>query len=148
MIGWIQSNKRWDILLSVWEDIHDEIKRRSGQDWDLLAAGTMRDPMHRQDYAEWKTEIQMLEGKGIAHYHRIYPPGRGLLQIDGNLRFLCSSSTDETQSGTLARIIALNKPLYHHRTYGRVDSPNPGKRGGLLFTTKEMLKQKVIKLAT
>ena len=50
MIGWIQSNKRWDILLSMWGEIHEEIKRCSGQEWDLLAAGTMRDPDHKNDY--------------------------------------------------------------------------------------------------
>ena len=35
LIGWIQSNKRWDILLSMWEEIHDLILERSGGDWDL-----------------------------------------------------------------------------------------------------------------
>jgi len=29
MIGWIQSNKRWDILLSMWEEIHDEILKKT-----------------------------------------------------------------------------------------------------------------------
>ena len=27
LIGWIQSNKRWDILTSMWEGIADEISR-------------------------------------------------------------------------------------------------------------------------
>ncbi|MGD9363022.1 MAG: hypothetical protein PVH85_29425, partial [Desulfobacterales bacterium] len=75
MIGWIQSNKRWDILLSMWEDIHHEIKERTGQDWDLLAAGAMRDPHHSEDYEEWKTEVQLLADKGLAHYHEFIPRG-------------------------------------------------------------------------
>ncbi|MDY7037994.1 MAG: hypothetical protein SV375_17755 [Thermodesulfobacteriota bacterium] len=62
MIGWIQSNKRWDILLSMWEEIHKEVKHQSGQDWDLLAAGTMRNPAHREDYEEWKHDA--------LHHHR------------------------------------------------------------------------------
>lgn len=52
MIGWIQTNKRWDILLSMWEEIREEILRRTGQRWDLLAAGAMRDPNHRSTYAQ------------------------------------------------------------------------------------------------
>ena len=40
LVGWIQSNKRWDILTCMWEDIHREIYQKSGQEWDLLAAGS------------------------------------------------------------------------------------------------------------
>jgi len=75
MIGWIQSNKRWDILLSMWEEIHNEIKEKTGQDWDLLAAGTMRDPNHRHDYEEWKAQVKVLSKKGIAHYYEFIPRG-------------------------------------------------------------------------
>ena len=37
LVGWIQSNKRWDILTSIWEEIVKEIKDRTGESWDLLA---------------------------------------------------------------------------------------------------------------
>ncbi|OPY61712.1 MAG: Glycosyl transferases group 1 [Syntrophorhabdaceae bacterium PtaU1.Bin034] len=147
MIGWIQSNKRWDILLSMWEAIHDEIKERSGQDWDLLAAGAMRDPNHRRDYEEWKSEVEVLAGKGLAHYHEFIPRGDDYYKMMAICDFIVLPSTDETQSGTLARIIALNKPYITTAPMEGLTAQTLESEGGLLFTTKEMLKKKVIKLA-
>jgi glycosyltransferase involved in cell wall biosynthesis len=148
MIGWIQSNKRWDILLSMWEDIHNEVKARTGQDWDLLAAGAMRDPNHRQDYEEWKTEVKSLESKGIAHYYEFVPRGDDYYKMMAICDFIVLPSTDETQSGTLARIIALNKPYITTAPMEGLTAQTLESEGGLLFTTKAMLRQKVIKLAT
>ncbi len=68
MIGWLQTNKRWDILLSNWEAIHDEIEQHTGEDWDLLAAGAMRDPNDTFHYESWKMEVELLASKGLAHY--------------------------------------------------------------------------------
>ena len=148
MIGWIQSNKRWDILLSMWEEIHREIKSRTGQEWDLLAAGTMRDPHHRRDYEEWKTEIQNLEQEGIAHYYEFVPRGDDYYKIMAICDFIVLPSVDETQSGTLARIIALNKPYITTAPMEGLTAQTLESEGGLLFTTKEMLRRKVISLAT
>ncbi len=148
MIGWIQSNKRWDILLSMWEDIHREIKERTGQEWDLLAAGTMRDPAHRQDYENWTTEIRALESKGIAHYYEFIPRGDDYYKLMAICDFIVLPTTDETQSGTLARIIALNKPYITTAPMEGLTAQTLESEGGLLFTTKAMLRQKVIKLAT
>jgi glycosyltransferase involved in cell wall biosynthesis len=147
MIGWIQSNKRWDILLSMWEEIRREIQERTGQDWDLLAAGAMRDPSHRQDYEEWISEVQVLAGKGMAHYHEFIPRGDDYYKIMAICDFIVLPSTDETQSGTLARIIALNKPYVTTAPMEGLTAQTLESEGGLLFTTKEMLKRKVIKLA-
>jgi glycosyltransferase involved in cell wall biosynthesis len=147
MIGWIQSNKRWDILLSMWEDIHHEIKERTGQDWDLLAAGAMRDPHHSEDYEEWKTEVQLLADKGLAHYHEFIPRGDDYYKMMAICDFIVLPSTDETQSGTLARIIALNKPYITSAPVEGLTAQTLESEGGLLFTTKEMLRQKVIRLA-
>jgi 1,2-diacylglycerol 3-alpha-glucosyltransferase len=147
MIGWIQSNKRWDILLSMWEEIHDEIKRRTGKEWDLLAAGAMRDPGHKEDYEEWKTKVEMLAEKGIAHYHEFIPRGDEYYMLMAVCDFIVLPSTDETQSGTLARIISLNKPYITTAPMEGLTAQTLESEGGLLFTTKEMLRQKVIKLA-
>jgi len=147
MIGWIQSNKRWDILLSMWEEIHNEIKDRSGQDWDLLAAGAMRDPDHREDYEEWKSEVQILASKGLAHYHEFIPRGDDYYRMMAICDFIVLPSTDETQSGTLARIIALNKPYVTTAPMEGLTAQTLESEGGLLFTTKEMLRRKVITLA-
>jgi len=148
MVGWIQSNKRWDILLSMWEEIHDEILRKSGQDWDLLAAGIMRDPDHRRDYEEWKSEIEALAEKGLAHYHEFIPRGDTYYKMMAMCDFIVLPSTDETQSGTLARIIALNKPYVTTAPMEGLTAQTLESEGGLLFTTREMLRKKVVKLAT
>lgn len=147
MVGWIQSNKRWDILLSMWEKIHDEILRKSGQDWDLLAAGTMRDPNHRRDYEEWKSEIEVLAKKGLAHYHEFIPRGDAYYKMMAICDFIVLPSIDETQSGTLARVIALNKPYITTAPMEGLTAQTLESEGGLLFTTREMLRKKVIKLA-
>jgi len=148
MIGWIQSNKRWDILLSMWEEIHHEIKSRTGQEWDLLAAGTMRDPNHQRDYEDWKSDVQVLAGKGIAHYHEFIPRGDDYYKMMAICDFIVLPSTDETQSGTLARIIALNKPYITTAPVEGLTAQTLESEGGLLFTTKEMLRRKVVMLAT
>jgi len=148
MIGWIQSNKRWDILLSMWEGIHKELKSRTGRNWDLLAAGAMRDPNHRRDYEEWKSEVHTLEKKGIAHYYEFIPRGDDYYKMMAICDFIVLPTTDETQSGTLARVIALNKPYITTAPMEGLTAQTLESGGGLLFTTKEMLRRKVIKLAT
>lgn len=147
MIGWIQSNKRWDILLSMWEEIHNEIKSGTGQEWDLLAAGAMRDPNHRQNYEEWKMGVRALEDKGIAHYYEFIPRGDDYYKMMAICDFIVLPSIDETQSGTLARIIALNKPYITTAPVEGLTAQTLESEGGLLFTTKEMLRQKVVKMA-
>ncbi len=147
MIGWIQSNKRWDILLSMWEEIHHEIKARSGVEWDLLAAGAMRDPNHKADYDQWKSEALALERKGLAHYYEFIPRGDIYYKMMAVCDFIVLPSTDETQSGTLARIIALNKPYVTTAPLEGLTAQTLESEGGLLFTTKSMLKEKVIQLA-
>ena len=147
LIGWIQSNKRWDILTSMWEDIASELRARTGKEWDLLAAGTMRDPAHREDYERWKNDLQLLEQKGLAHYYEFVPRGEIYYKMMAVCDFIVLPSTDETQSGTLARIIALNKPFLTTAPMEGLTAQTLESEGGLLFTTKEMLRRKVIRLA-
>jgi glycosyltransferase involved in cell wall biosynthesis len=147
LIGWIQSNKRWDILTSMWEDIAREIKDRTGQDWDLLAAGTWRDPNHRADYEKYKGEVELLEKKGLAHYYEFVPRGEMYYKMMAVCDFVVLPSTDETQSGTLARIIALNKPYITTAPMEGLTAQTLENGGGALFTTKEMLRRHVVTLA-
>jgi glycosyltransferase involved in cell wall biosynthesis len=147
LIGWIQSNKRWDILTSMWEEIATELRGRTGQEWDLLAAGTMRDPAHREDYERWKSEVEVLEQKGLAHYYEFVPRGEIYYKTMAVCDFIVLPSTDETQSGTLARIIALNKPFLTTAPMEGLTTQTLESEGGFLFTTKEMLRRKVIRLA-
>lgn len=147
LIGWIQSNKRWDILTSAWEDIAAEIKEKTGQDWDLLAAGFMRDPAHKADYEKYKHEVELLEQKGLAHYYEFIPRGDIFYKVLALCDFIVLPSTDETQSGTLARIIALNKPFITTAPMEGLTAQTLESGGGLLFTTKEMLHKHVLTLA-
>jgi hypothetical protein len=124
LIGWIQSNKRWDILTSMWEDIATELRERTGEDWDLLAAGTMRDPAHREHYERWKSEVQILEQKGLAHYYEFVPRGE-----------------------IYYKTIALNKPFLTTAPMEGLTAQTLESEGGFLFTTKAMLRQKLIRLA-
>ncbi|MCE5329524.1 glycosyltransferase [bacterium] len=147
LIGWIQSNKRWDILTSMWEEISLEIKMKTGESWDLLAAGAMRDPNHMSDYEKYRQEIELLEQKGFAHYYEFIPRGEKYYKIMAVCDFIVLPSVDETQSGTLARIIALNKPFITTAPMEGLTAQALESEGGLLFTSKKMLKEKVIQLA-
>jgi len=62
--------------------------------------------------------------------------------------FIVLPSTDETQSSTLTRIIALNKPYITTAPMEGLTAQTLESGGGLLlFTTKDMLKEQVIRLA-
>ncbi len=148
LIGWIQSNKRWDILTSMWEDITKQIYERTGEEWDLLAAGAMRDENHKADYEKYKSEVQLLEKRGLAHYFEFIPRGEMYYKVMAICDFIVLPSMDETQSGTLARIIASNKPFITTAPLEGLTAQTVGSEGGLLFTTKKMLRDKVIRLAT
>lgn len=147
MVGWIQSNKRWDIFTSMWEDIALEIERRTGQEWDLLAAGTIRDPNHTRDYQRYKNDVLLLEKKGLAHYYEFVPRGEIYYKMIAVCDFVVLPTVDETQSGTLARIIALNKPFVTTAPMEGLTAQTLESEGGLLFTNKEMLRKAVLRLA-
>ncbi len=147
LVGWIQSNKRWDILTSMWEEIATEIRDRTGKEWDLLAAGSMRDPAHKEDYERYKSQVGLLEQKGLAHYYEFVPRGDIYYKMMAVCDFIVLPSTDETQSGTLARIIALNKPYITTAPMEGLTSQTLECDGGMMFTNRKMLKEKVIRLA-
>ncbi len=148
LIGWIQSNKRWDILTSIWEETAKEIENMTGESWDLLAAGAMRDPNHFCDYQKYKQEVELLEQKGFAHYYEFIPRGEIYYKVMAVCDFIVLPSVDETQSGTLARIIALNKPFITTAPMEGLTAQTLDSGGGLLFTSKQMLKERVIRLAS
>jgi 1,2-diacylglycerol 3-alpha-glucosyltransferase len=147
LVGWIQSNKRWDILTSIWEEVREEIKIRTGEDWDLLAAGSMRDKADMVDYTNYKKNLEILEKEGIAHYYEFIPRGELYYKVMAVCNFIVLPTVDETQSGTLARIIALNKPYITTAPLEGLTAQTLESKGGLLFTNKQMLKEKVIRLA-
>ncbi len=147
LVGWIQSNKRWDILTSMWEEIHEAILRESAQEWSLLAAGAMRDPNDLKEYQSYRHQVEILEQKGLAGYFEFIPRGEIYYKVMAVCDFIVLPSIDETQSGTLARIIALNKPFITTAPMEGLTAQALESGGGLLFTTKKMLKEQVIRMA-
>lgn len=147
LVGWIQSNKRWDIVTSMWEDVRQEIHDVTGKWWDLLAAGSMRDPNHQQDYTLYRNQLEVLERKRMAHFYEFVPRGDVYYKVMAVCDFVVLPSTDETQSGTLARIISLNKPYITTAPMEGLTSQTLESEGGLMFTNKDMLRRKMVRLA-
>jgi len=147
LVGWIQRNKRWDILTSLWEELFQEIKQNTGETWTLLAAGEMRDPNDREEYLKYRTQVDLLATKGLAHFYEFIPRGPLYYKVMACCDFVVLPSVDETQSGTLARIIALNKPFITTAPMEGLTAQTLESDGGLLFSTKKMLYEKVLRLA-
>ncbi len=147
LLGWIQNNKRWDMVTTIWEDAAEEIRRRTGQEWCLFAGGAMRDPAHRGHYELYKTQLEELERKGLAHYYEFIPRGDLYYKVMAVCDIVVLPSTDETQSGTLARVVALRKPYITTAPLEGLTSQTVESEGGLLFTNKQMLREKIVRLA-
>jgi glycosyltransferase involved in cell wall biosynthesis len=152
LVGWIQANKRWDILTSIWEEVVEKINnngnRSSDKHWSLLAAGLGRgEEINWKSYKKYIEGVRRLEEKGLAHYYEFEPRGEQYYKVMALCDFIVLPSVDETQSGTLARIIALNKPFITIAPMEGLTAQTVESEGGLLFTTRENLRKKVIDLA-
>jgi len=148
LVGWIQANKRWDILTEMWAEVRQEILERTGEEWVLLAAGDIRDLNDKDEYERYVDGVRLLEEKGMAHFYKFTPRGEIYYRVMGICDFIVLPTIDETQSGTLARVIALNKPYVTTAPLEGLTAQTIESGGGLLFTNKKMLKEKVILLAT
>jgi len=104
-------------------------------------------PAHRQDYEDWTAEVRILANKQIAHYHEFIPRGDAYYKLMAVCDLIVLPSTDETQSDTLARIIALYKPFVTTAPLAGLTAQALESGGGLLFTNKQMLRANVIRLA-
>ncbi|MHC5034124.1 MAG: glycosyltransferase [Planctomycetota bacterium] len=148
LVGWIQANKRWDIMTDMWDSVYEEIRRKTGLDWVLLAAGDIRDPNDRQEFERYVNGVRLLEDRGIGRFYRFTPRGDPYYKVMSVCDFVVLPSIDETQSGTLARIIALNKPYITTAPLEGLTAQTLESGGGLLFTNREMLRENVVRLAT
>lgn len=148
LVGWIQNNKRWDIVTNMWEELHDEIEAVNGEDWYLLAAGDMRDPNHRIDFEKYISQVGLLAEKDLARFYQFVPRGDIYYKVLAICDFVVLPSLDETQSGTLARIIALNKPYITTAPLEGLTSQTVESEGGLLFTDKATLRRAILRLAS
>jgi len=119
-----------------------------GESWVLFGAGTWRDPNHKRDYERYTDGLRALEEKGIGRYFEFTPRGEQYYKVMTICDFVMLPSVDETQSGTLARIIALNKPYVTTAPMEGLTSQTIESGGGLLFTDRTSLRRRIIRLAT
>lgn len=148
MVGWIQNNKRWDIVTRIWPEMYSKILEATGEEWVLFAAGEMRDPNHRRDYERYLEDLRRLEARHMARFFPFIPRGDTYYKVMAICDFVLLPSIDETQSGTLARIIALNKPYATTAPMEGLSSQTVSSEGGLLFTDQSTLKRTIMRLAT
>jgi glycosyltransferase involved in cell wall biosynthesis len=147
LVGWIHSNKRWDILTGMWEEIAATIRQRTGEQWDLLAAGATPEADAPPDRQTNRIKGDLAAIEAPAHYYEFAPRGDLYDQMMAVCDFIVLPAIDETQSGTLARIIALNKPYIAPAPMEGLTAQTLDSEGGLLFTNQDMLKRHVIELA-
>ena len=148
LIGWIQTNKRWDLVLDQWEDLRREVLERSGQEWMLLCAGNMRDPNDAAFFEMCKAKAQELERRGIACYIEFDPRGDRYYETMACFDAVALPSLDETQSGTLARIFALGKPYITSAPQEGLTSQTVESEAGLLFSNQATLRRGLWRLMT
>ncbi len=148
LIGWIQRNKRWDLILDQWEDLAREAKAQTGEEWVLLCAGNMRDPNDTGFFHECRDKARALEARGLARYVEFDPRGDVYYTMMGCYDAVALPSLDETQSGTLARIFALNKPYITTAPLEGLTSQTVESEAGLLFSNQATLRRGLLRLMT
>ena len=148
LVGWIQENKRWDIVTNLWPEIHHSICMQTGEEWLLFAAGDINDPLYQENFDYYVDQIRALERIGQARFYQFSPQGEAYYKVLALCDFLVLPTLDSTQSGTLARIIALNKPYVTTAPLEGLTAMTVESEGGLLFTNRETLRRAILRLAT
>ena len=148
LVGWIQRNKRWDLVLDHWEGLAAAARERTGEEWMLLAAGNVRDPDDTHFFETCRSKILDLQARGRAHYFEFDPRGELYYQVMGSCDAVALPSVDETQSGTLARIFALNRPFVTSAPVEGLTSQTLESEAGLLFTNEATLRRSLLRLMT
>jgi glycosyltransferase involved in cell wall biosynthesis len=148
LIGWIQTNKRWDLILDQWEALRQEVLEQTGQEWMLLCAGNMRDPNDTAFFEMCRAKAQDMERRGIARYVEFDPRGDLYYEMMACFDAVALPSLDETQSGTLARIMALGKPYITSAPLEGLTSQTVESEAGLLFSNDATLRRGLLRLMT
>ncbi len=148
LIGWIQTNKRWDLILDQWEALRQEVLEQTGQEWMLLCAGNMRDPNDTAFFEMCRAKAQDMERRGIARYVEFDPRGDLYYEMMACFDAVALPSLDETQSGTLARILALGKPYITSAPLEGLTSQTVESEAGLLFSNEATLRRGLLRLMT
>ena len=148
LVGWIQQNKRWDLILDRWKELAAAARAQTGEEWMLLAAGNMRDPNDTAFFQSCRSKVLQLQEQGLAHYCEFDPRGDVYYRVMGSCDVVALPSVDETQSGTLARIFALNRPYVTSAPVEGLTSQTLESEAGLLFTNEATLRRALLHLMT
>jgi glycosyltransferase involved in cell wall biosynthesis len=146
LVGWIQANKRWDMVLERWERLRDEVYARTGVEWMLLAAGNMRDPNDLGIFEQNRAMARRLQERGLGLYFEFDPRGEIYYQVMACCEVVALPSVDETQSGTLARILAQGKPYITTGPMEGLTSQTIESDAGLLFSNSATLERGLVRL--
>jgi glycosyltransferase involved in cell wall biosynthesis len=112
----------------------------------LLAAGNMRDPNDTRFFETCRARALELQARGLAHYFEFDPRGDVYYQVMGSCDVVALPSVDETQSGTLARIFALNRPYVTSAPVEGLTAQTLESEAGLLFTNEATLRRALLQL--
>ncbi len=148
LIGWIQPNKGWDVVLDLWEDMARQVRAITGEEWMLLCAGNMRDPSHEFFFRKCRDKALALQNHGFARYIEFDPRGDPYYTTMGCFDAVALPSLDETQSGTLARVFAMAKPYVTSAPVEGLTSQTVESEAGLLFSNEATLRRNLLRLMT
>ena len=148
LIGWMHGNKRWDIVTNIWAEVQETINMQTGEEWLLFAAGDAHQRLNIGDFGHLISEIISLEHRGLARFYQFEPHGEMYYKVMALCDFLVLPTLEETQSSTLSRIIALNKPYVTTAPLEGLTAQTVESEGGLLFTNRETLRRAILRLAT
>lgn len=148
LVGWIQNNKRWNLITDIWGELQDKIESTTGQEWCLLGAGTTRGITSVGGDDSPTSKLEIVERNGKVKFYEFIPNGEIDYQLLAICDFIILPSFDETHTSTLARIIALNKPYITTAPMEELTSQTVESKGGLLFSNIETLKDAITRLAT
>ena len=141
LVGWCSATHHWNALLNRWGELVADIRRRTGQEWDLLTFSPMREccPGERRS----RPGVDLLPQPHVPHAYEFVPQPDTCDKLLGICDFAVLPCTDASQADNLARIIALNKP-YVAASEG---DHGPAACGRLTFRDEAGLREAVLGLA-
>jgi glycosyltransferase involved in cell wall biosynthesis len=148
LIGWIQANKRWDLILDRFERLQRAAYEQTGVEWAFLAAGSMRDPNDTACFEANRATARALQERGLGVYYAFDPRGALYYQVMACCEAVALPSVDETQSGTLARVLAQGKPYITTAPVEGLTSQTVESEAGLLFSNTATLERNLLRLMT
>lgn len=147
-IGWMQNNKGFEYVIPIFEPIYYEVEKKTGKKPLILLAGRPRGgDEHFKAFDDYMRDIEPLEKKGMAVYVDFIPRGDEYYEMMAACDVIALSHTDETQSGTFARALAVGVPFVARDLEG-LGSQTIESGAGCLFSNQRTLKRELYRLLT